>query len=368
MNNNIDYDPYEFLNVPDNMNLKDFKEFCVPLLKLHHPDRGGNTDNFQKIKQCIKIITNDIKNGKKRSYVTKTFTELKTQAENYVPELQDPNAFLGIKDYRNLDEFNSKFNEKFMAKLDNNNTFVLMDKDKLANCSLENKNKDTYMKQRNELEKDLERTKNLFENGNFNPTLFNVMFERANPVNKEMKEYKEPSFSQLSNNINYCSIESENSDGGYSIINQKNNYNDLFKGSHSSENIEDVKHLENSYNMDTTIIDANSRKIMEERRKMISEVIHIPEGEKPTTEIITKSKENDFKSQFNDKLHERDNFRKPPSQPQPQSDTKKQQISLLDVKPTSTPTPTQFKPQVSSKPKLLDVDVNKSFKLKLKGV
>lgn len=47
-----------------NMTEKEFKKkFYLPLVKKHHPDCGGSKENFQKIQNCMDIISTNFKKG-----------------------------------------------------------------------------------------------------------------------------------------------------------------------------------------------------------------------------------------------------------------------------------------------------------------
>ena len=97
-----EFNPYEFLNVPENITLAEFKEFCLPLLKIHHPDKGGNPDHFQKIKKSIKIITDNIKSGNKFTSMPKSYNDFKKDTGLMILPDVNPSDFFAKSDINGI--------------------------------------------------------------------------------------------------------------------------------------------------------------------------------------------------------------------------------------------------------------------------
>ena len=47
---------YEILNVPNFSNINDIKKSYKELIKVNHPDKGGNTNDFEKVKNAFDLL------------------------------------------------------------------------------------------------------------------------------------------------------------------------------------------------------------------------------------------------------------------------------------------------------------------------
>jgi curved DNA-binding protein CbpA len=47
---------YEILNVPNFSNINDIKKSYKELIKVNHPDKGGNTNDFEKVKNAFELL------------------------------------------------------------------------------------------------------------------------------------------------------------------------------------------------------------------------------------------------------------------------------------------------------------------------
>lgn len=297
------FNPYEFLNVPENMTLSDFKDFCLPLLKLNHPDKGGNPEHFQKIKQSIKIITDNIKTGKKFQHLPKSHIELKK--EMVLPDVKIPNE---LKDTKN---FNNNFNEFFNKNVTKNDFSLLSNNEKPIIKEITHSQ---LINERDALENEISQKK-IFEDGKFDTNVFNNLFIKTNEKSKELKEYKEPTNSFLiGDNIKYASI-----DSNFVIQSNNNELHKLYNGNNFNDNLDQNTLNELKTNVtDTSIITNNDRILMETKKNSLLSTLEIPNSGKalPASEIISKPSQSSLNNDLNNLYSNRMNFNKPqPSQP-----------------------------------------------------
>ena len=52
---------YEILNVPNFSSIDDIKKSYKELIKINHPDKGGNSEEFEKVKNAFEILKDDKK-------------------------------------------------------------------------------------------------------------------------------------------------------------------------------------------------------------------------------------------------------------------------------------------------------------------
>ena len=52
---------YENLNVPNFSSIDDIKKSYKKLIKINHPDKGGNSEEFEKVKNTFEILKDDKK-------------------------------------------------------------------------------------------------------------------------------------------------------------------------------------------------------------------------------------------------------------------------------------------------------------------
>jgi hypothetical protein len=283
-----DFNPYEFLGVGENITLEAFKQHCIPLLKKSHPDRGGDVNNFKKIKTSIKIITDNIKSNKKH-YIPKTHLDLKSGSRsNDTYEHQKPSSFFGIdKDINpnSRNDFNiDKFNDQFQ-KLSSNNDFLLSDKDSHVDDPRLNRTRDQFF---SELKKQTEEltsnTKKLFEDGKFDTTVFNYIYNETNK-STDVKEYKEPenclltstSFTSITSNFKPIVTNNSHSGSDFMSINSGTHYDKYI----DEQTIQKIKSVASNIT-DTSIITDEDRALMKSK---LSEYKPLQSIKKPTSDI-----------------------------------------------------------------------------------
>ncbi len=113
---------YEILNLPNFSSIDDIKKSYKELIKINHPDKGGNSEEFEKVKNAFEILKDD---KKKKEFDNKLI---------YYFEVLD-----------RAEEINIGFNDKFYTCLqclnENEIDFDLIDINKeniikCENCSM----------------------------------------------------------------------------------------------------------------------------------------------------------------------------------------------------------------------------------------
>ena len=56
---------YKILNVPNNATIPEIKKAYYKLALTHHPDKGGDADQFKKITEAFEVLSNE---NKKKLY------------------------------------------------------------------------------------------------------------------------------------------------------------------------------------------------------------------------------------------------------------------------------------------------------------
>ena len=54
--------PYQILGISSQSSISEIKEAYKKLALIHHPDKGGNPDNFKLLKKCYKYVSTVKKN------------------------------------------------------------------------------------------------------------------------------------------------------------------------------------------------------------------------------------------------------------------------------------------------------------------
>ena len=58
---NLDLDLYEILKINKNANAKEIKKAYYKLVVIHHPDKGGKKEEFEKIQTAYDILSDENK-------------------------------------------------------------------------------------------------------------------------------------------------------------------------------------------------------------------------------------------------------------------------------------------------------------------
>jgi curved DNA-binding protein CbpA len=95
--------PYKILGVTLNSSKNDIKESYKKLVLIHHPDKGGNPENFTLLKKCYKYVMNQKKNE-----INKI-----NPLEDFKNTIEKQNQSKPFMDHKNFDKnvFNRTFNQ-----------------------------------------------------------------------------------------------------------------------------------------------------------------------------------------------------------------------------------------------------------------
>ena len=168
----LDIDPFGLLNKNNSITLSKLYECYKKLRLLNHPDKGGDSDNFNKIIKCMKKI----EEIEKMKISDKQFDSLKSDfkrdaekyEQNYVPELNQSTNSNGSNN------FNKKFNQYFEQ-----NKFTGEFEDGYGNSM----DKGPYQK-----DIEVKNTLGAFDRSNFN----NVFTKSKHKSNNKIVVYKVP--------------------------------------------------------------------------------------------------------------------------------------------------------------------------------
>lgn len=283
MNNEIE-NPYEFLGISEDIKLDELKKLTNPLLKSLHPDRGGNIENFEKTKNAIKIIIDNIKTNKKNGIVPKTHLDMKKDIEKQLNVPTDVTIDV-TKKYDN-EEWNSLWNKRF-----NINTDVKI------------KTKDEILNERKKIDDELKNQVDLFSGKTFDSNIFNNIFVHTNPneLSTGVNTYVEPKeFNKNFSSLNYVPIGKTDADfstSSFSLTNDKNEYDNFFKNKNVSTKLDNS--LINSFkNKDITNVvltqedKDNMKKKMSEYNKFNYVIPQVNNSDMLKQEVIQKTSEN----------------------------------------------------------------------------
>ncbi len=300
-----EFNPYQFLNVPENITLADFKKVCVPLLSKYHPDKGGKTEHFQKIKQAIKIITTNIKTGSKYVSAPKTHMELKKTNEMILPDAS-PSEFFNksVINVNSAKEFNLEtFNEKF-EKTKKTTDFILVKEKEPEKKQL---TREEYLLERSKQNDEFSSTKKLFEEGKFDTNVFNSLYLQTNKTT-ELKEYKDPVNLALNDHFSET-FTPFNPIGSISTSGSGSGDFDAYNGSHYNGDINSTVYNTLKLNKitDASIVTQEERMKMKEKLNDFSNVPQIVNnGESiPAPIVIAKGTPTDLTNDYKKKLDDR---------------------------------------------------------------
>ena len=294
--------PYEFLNVPENITIEDLKEHSIHLLKMHHPDKGGNREYYEKLKSAIVEIKNNIKTGKKFQSLPKLHNELKNSS---VIETN----FIKPADFLENNMTSEQFNKKFQEAIKNNaidKNFLIMKDLNNANDNRINRNKTELLNEFAKQDEELKVVPKLM--ANFDPNVFNNLYLELNKQPETgLRTYKEPQSLSLGDNKLYTQI-----NDFAPVESESSNINDFYSGkNHSQLPSTDILNQYKGNNVtNTSDITDSDRALMKQKMseyKVFSNTkIEYDSNFLPPTEVITKdSNSNSINADLNKKLAER---------------------------------------------------------------
>ena len=215
VNNNID--PYQILGCNPNCNIEEIKKSYRNLALKHHPDRGGNAENFQLITKAYLSLIEEYK--KKQG--EKNYMDLKNSSTNFVKE-QSNNPKQNVQ--MNSDNFNIKLFNKIYTE------------NRIADPNDEGY--DNWLKDNNDEE---EQPKIFSEK--FNINVFNSVFENSkNSGNtQDIIEYKDPTPTNINNELAYNNL-GEGNISDFSGNSNNLNYTDL-KYAHTKTKLIDTRNV-----------------------------------------------------------------------------------------------------------------------------
>lgn len=272
----IDYeklDPFNILK-KKNISLDDLKIVYRKLCLIHHPDKGGSLENFEKLMNAYNYIENIIELRK----MDKTHDELKkTYNESYKNESSRINSKLkviGSEDNFNLKKFNSVFDETRL-KTSNDEGYS------------------SLMKPSSKVREDIEITNNV---GKFTPENFKKNFEKEKAkISESVIRYKPPEAIDISN-MSYAVLGEED------ISNYSNKINNL--------NLTDYKEA----HIDINLLDTNNIKYKEyknvEEIEKDREIIDLSEEQRNAIDEYEESKKKKEWKRINKLLEDDRNIEK----------------------------------------------------------
>ena len=254
----LDQDPFEILNIPENITMNDFKIACSKILLEHHPDKGGNDKTYAVVREAIKQVNTYLKDPTKRPTKNpKSFYDLKlgtTEEIKYIPVAE----FMGGEFSK--EEFGDKFNEKFNQKADFNSGYTLAPVE-YSDPRCEKKTSDLLKEYQNQ--KDDYAPTNIFGDKPFDRNVFNNIFEQMNkkddkgiiPLDK-LNGRSPGGIKEFSSSI----------DSGFNIIQPKLSYADMFTGTSSTSIIDDESYQKlKAMTINDTVITEEDRIKMKEK-------------------------------------------------------------------------------------------------------
>ena len=216
INNTID--PYQILNCEKGCDIEDIKKSYRKLALVHHPDRGGNPQNFQLITKAYLSLIEEYKTIQSERH----YMDLKNSSNDYMKQ-QDNNPKQNID--MNSDNFNLKlFNKIYMEN------------------RLSDPNDEGYNNWYKDNEEEQQEQPKLFSD-KFNINVFNSVFENSkNSQNTQnIVEYKDPTPTNIYNELSYNNL-GEGHINDFSGNSNDLNYTDL-KYAHTKTKLIDPRNV-----------------------------------------------------------------------------------------------------------------------------
>ena len=324
----VDIDPYQILGIPADSNIDVVREAYRQLATKHHPDKGGNRETFQIIKNAFKMIVDNLKNGVKiPKNASSTFTEMKEAAQNSQTQTfaQTPEQILGQGVDPNRHFNVNAFNEKFAQCVgnENNNNCLLPNPENDYRAS---RTKDQLLSEQKTVEDELAKIQPIFGNQSFDNRVFQRLFEQVNgtpeETTKALQPYDEPE--ALTSGLQpYTEIDEDQktketnkfSSLGFGDLSQCYGKNVPLQMDHNviqklaqQPDITDVSHLEADYH------DKIKRKLNEYHNLNVNvhpkpeDPSHLPDTMRQINPELDRMSQQNLNNAFNRKMQERNNL------------------------------------------------------------
>jgi len=164
-------DPYLILGVKETDNIKTIEAAYHKLVKIHHQDKGGSSEQFQIIRSAFKMIVDNLKKGVAISKPPSLHQEMKS-ADREI-NIESPQTFFEEKSATfdpNKNFNNDKFNELYRKKA----------KKPEINDYRSDRTKDQFLKEQSSIDSELEKLKPIMKKEEFDNTLFQKYYEHFN--------------------------------------------------------------------------------------------------------------------------------------------------------------------------------------------
>lgn len=322
-------DPYKILGIQQNATLDEVKDAYRQLARVHHPDKGGNSETFKIIKLSFKMILDNIKKGVPiPQQNSSTFIEMRDASQNHQPvhKQNEPQEFLGtdhvVDPNREFDR--NTFNQKFVKSRKETEDYLLSASD---TDYRENRTKQQLLSEQAEIDGELGKIQPMFSGRDFNNNAFQRMFEYVNGTpetnTKSMQIYEEPEalvsglqpFTEIDETHKIKQTDRLSSLGFSSFENgfvgQKNPNqidHDLLNKFSKQPNITDVNTIETDYHskMKKRLNDYQS--VHTNFHPKPADPKQLPDQLRTTNSNTDKISQQNFSDVFNRKLQERNNL------------------------------------------------------------
>ena len=177
-------DPYKTLNIERGVSLDEVKRTYFYIVKMYHPDKGGNLDEFIKFQNAYQMIVDEL-SGKKAA-------DFSTEAPRDFHQMRQSSSSSNTQNYNPRKNFNNKqFQEKFTKKDDSDGYVYDID-----DSGFKERTKADYERERTMVTSEAENIQRLFNAGRFDRNVFNRVYNMKQKEHKEniqdIDEYKEP--------------------------------------------------------------------------------------------------------------------------------------------------------------------------------
>lgn len=214
---NNNFDPYQILQCSPNSDIEQIKVAYKKLALKYHPDRGGNSEDFQILTKAYLSLVEDYK----KKEVAKNYMDLKNSSSEYMEDQQN-------NPKQNINMNNENFNLKLFNKIYMENRI----------SDPNDEGYDNWIKK-----SDNEQEETQLFSDKFNINVFNSVFENSKNSNntQDIVEYKDPIPTNINNELAYNNLGEGNikdfSGGSNSL-----NYTDL-KYAHTKTKLIDTRNI-----------------------------------------------------------------------------------------------------------------------------